>query len=156
MKNKLFAVLATLALLVVGVSAQSTNTDTWTNVPSSGVCQNTVKPPSYYCSAQVSEPSGTSTLWFNVMVQPDGTFTNGHISKSDLYNNPPQFNAVNWTGTLQDGTFSGTFSGVMPDGTPFSGNASETLGMVRRCAGRYGCHYEIGPVSGSGTATYGQ
>jgi hypothetical protein len=154
--KKLYALLATLALLVVGVSAQSTNTDTWTNVPGSGTCQTTVKAPSYYCFVSVNETSGTSTLWFYVTVQPDGTFTNGQINKSPLYNYPPSFNAVNWTGSFLNNTFTGTFSGTQPDGTPFTGDATETLGLVRRCAGRYGCHFVTGPVSGSGTATYGQ
>jgi hypothetical protein len=156
--KKLFAVLSTIALLVVGttLSAQSTSTDTWTNVPSSGSCQPATKAPSYYCFAQVVEDNGTSTLGIYVTVQPDGTFANGHIYKSPLYNYPPSFTAVNWTGTFLNNTFSGTFSGIQPDGTPFSGYASETLGTVKRCAGRYGCHYETGLVSGYGNATYGQ
>src|SRR5882762_3683212 len=156
--RKVAVTLAVLMLLVGPsrhVKAQSSTTDTWTIVLSSGSCQNTVKPPSYYCSVSVVEDSGTSTLAFYVIVQRDGTFTNGQITKSPLYNYPPSFTAVNWTGTFINNTFSGTFNGVQPDGTLFQGSATETLGLVRRCAGRYGCHYETGPVSGSGTATNG-
>jgi hypothetical protein len=147
---------AVLALAATFAWAQSTTTDTWTNVAGSGSCQTTVKPPSYYCFVSVSEASGTSTLWFFVNVQPDGTFSNGQISKSPLYNYPPSFNAVNWTGIFSNNTFSGTLSGTMPDGTPFTGDATETLGTVKRCAGRYGCHYITGPVGGNGNVTYGQ
>ena len=124
-------------------------TETWTNLPN-GQCQASVKAPSYFCSIRTDD-GGVLTIY--VTLQPDGTFTNGHISKSDLYcyNGicAPTFTSVNWAGA----NLSGSFSGTQPDGSTFYGNAKEVLGSVKYCAGKYGCHCQTGVVSGSGSVT---
>lgn len=149
--NKLLAV--AVLLLAVSAKAQAPTTESWTNLPN-GRCQSSIRPPSYFCFVTVQDPSPdgslqASTLTIYVTLQPDGTFTNGQISKSDLYGNPPTFNATNWTGA----NLSGTFSGTNPDGSTFSGTATEVLGPVKYCAGKYGCHYATGVVSGNGSMT---
>jgi len=157
--KRVFGVLLVFALLVVGVtmlkSQTPITTDNWTHI-GNGPCQPATRPPWYYCFATITEETGQSTLSLYVMVQPDGTFTDGRLIKGALYDAPPAFVATNWTGTFDGSTFAGTFSGVMPDGTPFHGYTTETLGLIKRCAGRYGCRYTLGTVAGNGTATYGQ
>src|SRR6266852_623011 len=139
MKMKL-AALAVLALAFTA-KAQAPTTENWTN-NANARCQSSVTYPSYYCNGTTT----TGSSWaFYITVQPDGTFSNGTFTLTN-YDGTPSFTAVNWAGA----NLSGSFSGTNPDGTLFSGNATEVLGQVRICAGRYSCHYVTGVVSGNG------
>jgi hypothetical protein len=152
MKKLVAAALAVAMLFSLAAKAQAPATTSWTIHPSSG-CVPSVKYPAYYCFAYASEDGATgtvgSTLSLYIQVNPDGSFSNGHLSMSDLYGNPPAFTSVNWTGS----NFSGSFSGTQPDGTVYSGSATVTMGTIRRCS-RWTCQYIFGPVGGNVTVTF--
>lgn len=110
-------VIAVAVLAVASMAnAQSGNTETWTN----GLiyCPN-ASFPNFFCHVPTSDGG---SLTFNVYVQSDGTFTDGHISKSNA-SGVPEFSSTNWSGK----NLSGTFSGTNPDGIAFSGNNSEVV-----------------------------
>jgi hypothetical protein len=133
---------AVLAVLAVAAQAQA---PTRTFTIGKGACQTSVKAPTYFCFAPMTDAQGeTETLGIYVKLNPDGTFSNGHISASPLYNHPPSFYSTNWAGS----NFSGPFSGTNPDGSTFSGEASIVFGQVKSC-NRSGCQYQYAPVRGS-------
>ncbi len=108
--NKKLLAFATSMMLVFGgsllVKAQSGTTDNWQNVPNQGRCQSSIRPPSYFCSIPTDDGS---LLSIYVTLQPDGSFTNGQISKGAeyCYNGQcaPSFSTNNWSGSNLSGTF---------------------------------------------------
>jgi len=59
------------------------------------------------------------------IIRGAASFTTGYISFYDSVGNQSLV-ATNWTGTQTGGVYSGTFSGVAADGSPFGGSVSFT------------------------------
>jgi hypothetical protein len=88
------------------------------------------------------------SVGFSVVLNSDGTFTNGYISFYGQDGNS-LFTSVNFTGAFSSSVFSGTFSGATPSGEGFSGDATQILAS-RTVVNRYGRHtyYSVGAGSG--------
>ena len=86
----------------------------------------------------------TGYIGFFFTLQPDGTFSGGHVYKSDL-GGYTSFTADNFSGTMSAGTLSGVFSG--PN---FSGSVNETMGTKRGRCYKGTCGTVVYMSSGSG------
>jgi hypothetical protein len=175
----LFPVLLVAALASPGPArAQTPITLNFKVSPSS--CQTSVVAPSYYCLGYSYDvdPNGNPTSEYPAQdewsiyttVHADGTFDTGFLNLYADLDDPDAttaaqmlyFNSTSINGVSANGSFTGTFSGNLSDnvggslanGRTFTGSFSNlTLGTVRRCAGRYGCHDVPAIVSGSVSVT---
>jgi hypothetical protein len=142
--------LAALVLLVVTFSAkaQAPGTVTWTNKVPSQACQY-AQGGEYSCYFYGTDGA---ELHFFVMLQPNGSFTNGTFARYS--NGVYEFSATNWTGWFANNTLSGVFSGVNANGTVYNGSASAVIGLVKGPCNRWGqCGSNPGVVGGGGTVT---
>ena len=128
---------------------------TGTFINGKGYCQS-IKAPAYYClfmPTSVLAPdsqyySDGGNLSFYVVLNPDGSFTNGQVwyyTAQGLLG----FTATNWSGT----NFNGTFSGTNPDGSTFSGSATESVSTCQHWegGGRAPLQFVTQPCVTSGT-----
>jgi len=120
-----------------------------------GVCQSSVQPPSYYCSGYMQDVTGNTGEWsFNTTVKSDNTFNTGFLSGYFPYGTDwILLDTTNIAGTFANNTFTGSGSGTLSSGAPYTVNFSNfTLGTVR-CGGYKGTVRYCKAIT-SGTITY--
>jgi hypothetical protein len=138
-----------LFLLLSSVFAVGQTTTQFTNA-GSGPCVNPNYPRNYYCAAIKRYENGVwvGYLAFFFVLNADGeTFQNGTYSVADT-NDATIFSAQNFSGTFNGKTVNGTFST-----STVIGSTSQAMGLIKWCAGRYGCYYREADLGGSGTYT---
>lgn len=139
-----------LLFLLLSSAFAFTQTTTSFTVTGSRGCVNPNYPTTYYCSAMPRYENGVQVgyLAFWLKLNSDGiTFQNGEVFIQDM-GGTSLFTARNFAGTFDGTVFKGTFSTAT-----MSGNTRQTMGPVRICAGKYGCHWRTGDVGGSGSYT---
>ena len=139
-----------LSILLMSSAFAFTQTTQFTNTGSSP-CVNPNYPRNYYCSAMKRYDSSgvwTGYLAFAFVLNADGsTFQNGTYSVQDV-NDQTIFSATNFAGTFDGKTVNGSFST-----STVTGSTSQSMGLIKWCAGKYGCYYREADVGGSGTYT---
>ena len=138
-----------LFLLLSSVFAFTQTTTTFTNTGSRG-CVNPNYPGTYYCTSMQRYENGVQVgyLAFWLKLNSDGlSFQNGELWIQDM-TGTAILSSATFAGTYDGQTFKGSFSAANG-----SGKTSQTMGPVRICAGRYGCHWSTGDVGGSGSQT---
>jgi len=143
--RKVLPLLSLTAILAVGALAQS-GSYVFSNGPTAP-CSVTHSGTTYYCSAaQTFDSTGTYTgyIGFYFVLQPDGTFSGGHVYLNDAGGNVI-LTADNFSGTKNGTILSGTFSA-----SNFSGSVNETMGTKRGHCYKGTCGMVAYISSGSG------